>query len=305
MKIGLVCISEILKQKNKSQAFKTMTRKRFLQLDRSFAIAELSARILHNCKLTEQIIRHCASIGISHYRISSCITPLITDATLNLSLESLPDQDAISQSLLRAGQLSKLLNISVSSHPDQFNVLSSYNESTVEKTIKELDHQAYILDLMGLAQNHSAPMCLHLNLSPDFNRETLESYVARFKSNFARCSASVRNRLVLENEDSGYWKAQNLFDSFGDFIPLVFDNLHDQCNPSDSCYISRFKSTWGKHTPIMHWSEGTKEKPRSHAEFASHLPQVVHNNLDCIWEFELKGKDKAIIKVINNQYETA
>jgi len=305
MKIGLVCISEILKHKNKSQAFKTMTRKRFSQLERSFAIAELSSRILHNCKLTEQIIRHCASIGVSHYRISSCIAPLITDSTLNLSFEDLPDEKAIGQALLRAGQLSKLLNVSVSSHPDQFNVLSSYNEITVERSISELNHQAYILDLMGLPQNHSAPMCLHLNLSPDFKREDIESYIARFKNSFSRCSTSVQNRLVLENEDGGYWKAQNLFDCFGNFIPLVFDNLHDLCNPSDSCYINRFKSTWGAYTPIMHWSEGTKEKQRSHAEFASHLPQVVQNNLDCVWEFELKGKDKAIIKVLNNQYETA
>lgn len=304
MKIGLVCISEVLKAKDKTKSFKTMTRKRFSELERSFAIKELSSRILHNCELTEQIIRHCASSGISHYRVSSCIAPLITDATLNLRMEDLPDFDAICRALLRAGQVAKLLNISVSSHPDQFNVLSSYSQETVKRSINELNHQAYILDLMGLPQNHSSPMCLHLNLSPDLKRETINQYVERFKHSFCQCSCSVRSRLVLENEDGGFWNAKNLFDCFSNFIPLVFDNLHDQCNPSDSCYISRFKSTWGIHTPIMHWSEGTKEKPRSHAEFASHLPQVVQNNLDCVWEFELKGKDKAIIKVLNNQYET-
>lgn len=281
-----------------------MTRKRFSELERSFAIRELSSRILHNCILTEEIIRHCAASGISHYRVSSCIAPLVTDSTLNLRMEQLPDFNAICQALLRAGQTAKLLNVSVSSHPDQFNVLSSYNEDTVNRSINELNHQAYILDLMGLPQNYSAPMCLHLNLSPDFKRESIHQYVERFKIAFHKCSDSVRSRLVLENEDSGFWKAQNLFDYFSDFIPLVFDNLHDQCNPSGQCYINRFKSTWGKHVPIMHWSEGTKEKPRSHAEFASHLPQVVQNNLDCVWEFELKGKDKAIIKAINNQYET-
>jgi UV DNA damage repair endonuclease len=56
MKLGLVCISEILKKKDKSLAFKTMTRKRFSELDRQLALKELSSRILHNCKLTKQIV---------------------------------------------------------------------------------------------------------------------------------------------------------------------------------------------------------------------------------------------------------
>jgi hypothetical protein len=49
----------------------------------------------------------------------------------------------------------------------------------------------------------------------------------------------------------------------------------------------------------MHWSEGTAEKPRSHAQFASFIPEVIAKNLDCVWEFELKGKDKAILKILN------
>jgi UV DNA damage endonuclease len=299
MKIGLVCISEILKEQNKRFAFQTMTRKCFSQMTRSQAIPKLSSRILHNCKLTERIVRHCADHKISHYRISSCLMPLITDPTLNISYEELPDFDAIAQSLLRIGQLSKMLNVSLSSHPDQFNVLASYNELTVEKSISELNHQAYVLDLMGMPQDYSCPMCLHLNKSPDFKQENLDSYVDRFKSNLQKCSSSVRNRLVLENEDSGFWNAENLYKSFGSFIPLVFDNLHDSCNPSFSCLLSVFKETWGSYTPVMHWSEGTAEKPRSHAQFASFIPEVITKNLDCVWEFELKGKDKAILKILN------
>jgi UV DNA damage endonuclease len=300
MKIGLVCISEILKEKNKQLAFQSMTRKTFSQMDRSQAIQKLSSRILHNCKLTEQIIRHCANQGISHYRVSSALMPLITDQTLNISYEDLPDFDAIAQSLLRAGQLSKTLKVSVSSHPDQFNVLSSYSQSTVDNSISELNHQAYVLDLMGLPQDYSCPMCLHLNLSPDFKRETLDSYIDRFKSNFQKCSFSVRSRLVLENEHGGFWNAENLYNSFGEFIPLVFDNLHDSCNPSASCFLTLFKATWGLHTPVMHWSEGTAEKPRSHAQFASFIPDLIKKNLDCVWEFELKGKDKAIAQILSN-----
>ncbi len=304
MKLGLVCISELLKKQDKSLAFKTMTRKRFLELDRDAALVELSSRILHNCKLTKQIILHCAANNISHYRISSCIAPLITDATLNISYDDLPDMQAIASALQDAGTTAQTCGVSVSSHPDQFNVLTSYNADVVDRSVKELNHQAYMLDLMGLPQDYSAPMCLHLNLSPDFKRETLASYVDRFVSALFSCSPSVQNRLVLENEDKGFWNCQNLYESFGKLIPLVYDNPHCACNASDKDQLSLlqlFKSTWGSYVPVMHWSEGLPDKPRSHAEFATHVPSVVAANTDCVWEFELKGKDEAILRVLNNQ----
>jgi UV DNA damage endonuclease len=304
MKLGLVCISEILKKKDKSLAFKTMTRKRFLELDRDAALVELSSRILHNCKLTKQIVLHCAANGIAHYRISSCLAPLITDSSLNISYSDLPDMPVIESALADVGATAQRSGVSISTHPDCFNVLASYNPDVVDRSIKELNHQAYMLDLMGLPQNYSAPMCLHLNLSPDFKRETLASYVDRFVSALFSCSPSVQNRLVLENEDSGFWNCKNLYDLFGKLVPLVFDNLHDSCNRSDadqSMLLNLFKSTWGSYVPVMHWSEGLPDKSRSHAEFATHVPSVVAANKDCVWEFELKGKDLAILQVLNNQ----
>ena len=304
MKLGLVCISEMLKKQDKSLAFKTMTRKRFLELGRDAALKELSSRILHNCKLTKQIVIHCASVGIAHYRISSCLLPLVTDSTLRIFYDDLPDMRRIEAALAEVGVAAKDHGISISSHPDQFNVLTSYNQDVINRSIIELNHQAYVLDLIGLPQNYSAPMCLHLNLSPDFKRETVSSYVDRFAASLASCSQSVRNRLVLENEDKGFWNCKNLYESFRMIIPLVYDNLHCSTNPSDldqQTLINLFKLTWGAYTPVMHWSEGTSDKPRSHAEFASHIPEVVSMNKDCVWEFELKGKDCAILQILKSQ----
>jgi UV DNA damage endonuclease len=301
MNIGLVCISEILKEKNKQNAFQTMTRSRFNALPRTDAIAQLSSRIRHNASLCVKIIQHCASIGIKHYRISSSLFPLITDETLGLCYSDLPDWQSIQQILLQAGDTARRLSITLSSHPDQFNVLPSLNQDTVRRTIGELNHQAFVLDLFGCPRDYSAPMCLHLNLSFDSNKESILQYMSRFSRAFNSCDSGVRQRLVLENEDKGFWNCENLYKYFKPF-PLVFDNLHDQCNRSSVCHFNLFKSTWGNFRPVMHWSEGTADKPRSHADFASHLPLVVQNNLDCVWEFELKGKDHAIVKVLKNQY---
>jgi UV DNA damage endonuclease len=218
-----------------------------------------------------------------------------------LCYSDLPDWQSIQQILRQAGDIARCLGITLSSHPDQFNVLSSVNQDTVRRTIAELNHQSFVLDLFGCPQDYSAPMCLHLNLSFDDSKETILEYVTRFNKAFYLCDTGVRRRLVLENEDKGFWNCENLYKYFKSF-PLVFDNLHDQCNRSSVCHFNLFKSTWGNFTPVMHWSEGTADKPRSHADFASHLPLIVQNNLDCVWEFELKGKDHAIVKVLKNQY---
>lgn len=296
MKLGLVCISELLK--DKKIAFQTMTRKRFNTLNRDTAIADLSKKILHNAKVTGQVIVHCASNSISHYRVSSALFPLITDSTLNLSYSDLPDFVAICDALKYAGDYARKVGVTLSSHPDQFNVLGSYSDDTVARTINELNHQAWVLDTMGCPQDFSAPMCLHVNRAPDLNKETITDYRKRFIDNFAKCDAGVRNRLVLENEDSGYWSCANLYALFGSSFPLVFDNHHNDCLPSNECYVERFKHTWGSFTPVFHLSEGICGT-RSHSDYITTIPTCVLDNLDCIWEVEVKAKDRCIIKLLS------
>src|SRR6056300_1325407 len=102
--LGLTCISEILKEKDKTKySFRTMTRKRFNDLcnqeGRDEAVNQLSERILHNVIVTQYIVNHCHSSNIRHYRLSSALFPLLTDQTLKISLEDLPHKARIEQEL--------------------------------------------------------------------------------------------------------------------------------------------------------------------------------------------------------------
>ena len=101
-----------------------MTRKRFNDLSkqksREESLSDLSDRILHNVKLTTQIIKHCSFNKISHYRLSSKLFPLITDPTLEIQIDDLPHVKEIKAELTNAGQAAKDLDISISIHPDQF-----------------------------------------------------------------------------------------------------------------------------------------------------------------------------------------
>ena len=322
--LGLTCISEELKDKDKKKySFRTMTRKRFHDLERSDAIHQLSERILHNARTTRYIINHCISHNIFHYRLSSALFPLITDAQTDVTLDDLNPicLTQIKEELEFAGKIAKKYNISIGSHPDQFNVLASANKDAVDRTINELNFQASVLDMLGLPQDHTAPMNIHINYTPKAD-EGLGMVAERFYKNLMHCDAGVFDRLTIENEDKGFFNVDNcikfskyLWNTFGLNIPVCYDNLHDFCNPSEERNIilqaERCAYTWVNQStddvlsadiiflsPVFHWSEGTPEKPRSHAEYfalGNYPPHIaIDPDKPVKWECEVKGKDKAI-----------
>ena len=319
--LGLTCISEELKDKDKAKySFRTMTRKRFNDLcnteGRDEAIFQLSERILHNVTVTQYIVNHCHASNIRHYRLSSALFPLLTDSTLEISMEELPHKARIKQELRFIGLIALTFRISIGSHPDQFNVLASPDREKVNRTVNELNFQAGILDMIGLPQDHTAPMNIHINYTPKVD-ENLEIVATRFFRNLSMCDKGVYNRLTIENEDKGFFNVDNcikfseyLFTAFGINIPVCYDNLHDFCNPSEDRNVSfqaeRCAHTWinqgsGENdfiAPVFHWSEGRPEKPRAHADYFAlgNFPPHVAIDPDnpVKWECEVKYKDKAI-----------
>ena len=297
-----------------------MTRKRFNDLcvkhDRNEAIRDLSERILHNVRATRYIIRHCISNHILHYRLSSALFPLITDEKTEVTFDDLPDKLAIQEELSFAGKIARGFGVSIGSHPDQFNVLASPNRDAVARTINELNFQASVLDMLGLPQDHTAPMNIHVNYNPKED-ETLEVVATRFFRNLSMCDAGVYKRITIENEDKGFFNVDNciefseyLFNTFGANIPVCYDNLHDFCNPSEDHNVAfqaeRCAYTWVNQgdgdnnfiAPVFHWSEGNPQKPRAHADYfalGNTPPRIaIEPNIEAKWECEVKQKDKAI-----------
>lgn len=302
MKYGLVCISELLRDKNPDLAFKTMTRTQFLKKDRDVSIQELSKRISHNLTVTIETIKHCKEVGIKHYRLSCKLFPLITDKTLNLDAQLLPYYNIIEQKMVEVGRVANELGISISIHPDQFVVLGSDSDDVCDRSVHELNFHSWVLDTMRLPQSYNCPINIHPSLS---NFTSPEAFIKKFVLNFFKCDVGVRNRLVIENEDKGFWNCNNLYEyfhlymkaAFNFYFPLTLDNLHDKCNPSKdangniipyAAHYMKFYQTWPV-TPVFHWSEG-KDNTLAHADKLTTNPPDM--GLDCIYEIEVKKKDK-------------
>ncbi len=303
MKLGLVCISELLRDKSPELKFKTITRAQFNKKDRKESIRILSERIAHNIRVTIETIKHCKEVGIKRYRLSCKLFPLLTDPTLKIQVEELPNHENIVSLLSQVGRTANLLEVNLSIHPDQFVVLGSNKDSVCEKSITELNFHAWVLDMCGMPQDYTCPINIHPSLS---NFESPEKFINKLMNNFFRCDTGVKKRLVFENEDKGFWNCANLYEYFHQYMkhnfnfafPLTFDNLHDEANPSldekgekinISKWFLKFYSTWNVE-PVFHWSQAAEGTVRNHCKNLTKDP--IDFGLDVTWEIEVKGKDK-------------
>ena len=293
MKKSLCCIS--LKLQEQGVKANTMTKTRFLALERKEALSIVSKRTLNNVIVTRKTIEFCGKNNWN-YRISSDLFPLATLPEANLSLNVLPDYNLILQEFKIASDIIKKYNVRCSTHPDQFVVPASGNPSVSAKSIVELTNHATMMDLFGLPQSYDAPINIHMNCY----KGDLQEIANRFINVYNNLPINVKSRLVLENEDKpNSWNVQQLYDFIytKTGIPITYDNLHHRCNPgklSGKDAVMLAKSTWPNRS-LFHFSDNdlTNKNPRAHGDYVRELP-TEYVGLDVDFEFEFKAKDYAL-----------
>jgi UV DNA damage endonuclease len=297
MKFGLCCISMQLQEKGFRSS--TMTKTRFLSLQRNEAINIVSERLLNNLVVTKETLKLCAKNNWN-YRISSSLFPLESLPEAGLSYDILPDKKKIMELFSECKDIIIKGNIRCSTHPDQYTVPASANPSVVEKSILELNLHGFMMDLFGLPQSYEAPINIHMN---SYRGQDIQEIAKRFIEVYNRLIPSVKSRLVLENEDKpNSWNVKELYEHIylKTGIPITYDSLHHRNNTGDLTEIEAFdmaRSTWGSYTPLFHFSdtEPSLNNPRAHADY----PTIMHHefnsyNGDLDVECEFKAKDYAI-----------
>ena len=292
---SLCCIS--LKLQEQGIKASTMTKTRFLALERKSAEQIVADRTLNNVYVTRKTLEFCGQRGWN-YRISSGMMPLETLPEANLLLENTYNFSKIKQEFDLCAGVIKKYNIRCSTHPDQFVVPASSNPNVVKKSIEELEMHGKMMDYFGLSQSYEAPINIHMNCY----KGDIKDIAMRFIDVYKTLSPSVRNRLVLENEDKpNSWKVEELYDYVhqNTGIPITYDNLHYRCNTgklSAKEAVKLSKSTWGKYRPLFHFSDNdtNNRNPRAHADYVRDLPEEYVGENEVDYEFEFKAKDYAI-----------
>ena len=215
-KYGLVCNSKVLQQEDESNTFVGITRKAYADLaaqqGNDAALEKLQNEVFHNLKLTIKIIDFCRDSGIDHYRLSSSIFGILSDPSFDISIKDLPRKQDVLSLIKSIGTTAITKGVSLSIQPDKFCKLIDEDSSVVEKSIEELNFYSWVFDEMGMQENISSPILLHLNSQPE--KEDHDSYCDfcdRFFENFSKLDRSTQSRLVLKNADAGTWSAFNLF----------------------------------------------------------------------------------------------
>jgi UV DNA damage endonuclease len=292
-RLGLCCISLTLKEQGFGH--QTMTFKRFNSLPREEALEILGDRIQNNLMVTNKTIQFCAENNYV-YRVSSDIFPLITYDEANVSLEDLPNYDAIQDEFDNIEQSISSTNVRVSAHPSEFNSLSSLNEKVIEKTIAELNFYSSFFDRIGLPADRRSPMNFHVHN----NNGTREEIAHRFYDNFKKLDNNCQARITIENDDKlNCWSVKELVDIFHPItrIPICFDYLHHKCHPNGLTECEAINMCWDtwQTRPLFHYSESREgNNPRAHADY----PENTFDNygLEFDIDLELKAKDLALAK---------
>jgi len=288
---GYCCINLGLRSK-KITTNRGMIKRTFQEKGTAYA----SQLALNNIRDLIEIIKWNHKSNIKLYRMSSDIFPWMSE----YELKDLPDYKKISTLLNGAGYLAQKYGQRLTFHPGHFSVLASNNQAVVNKTIKDLNQHAEIMDLMGLSESHYAAINIHVNTTQGGKEECL----ARFRKNFKLLKPSTQARLVIENDDKGSQYAvedlyEGLYEPLG--IPITFDYHHHWCHPGGLDQESALKlaaRTWHDTKQLCHYSsakciyEDSAVMNRAHADYV--YDEIDDYGLDLDIEIEAKAKEKAV-----------
>lgn len=283
--LGLVCITQ-----SKDVRYRTVTRKRLLELSPEGQRKLLDDIYRDNIQSFDTAMGYCEREGIGLYRILSSIFPFADEDVGREVLQPLAG------ALARSGQRALASNIRLVMHPDQFVVLSSDSADVVANSVKILQMHADIMDLLQQPRSSWALLEIHGGKS-----DRSDALVERI----ATLPDAIRLRLGLENDEYSY-SATEIYDvCMRSGAPMVFDAHHhivherldSYDDPSVAEMLAKARATWADPSQqLVHISNGRSGfNDRQHADLIDVMPACyVHAPYI---EIEAKFKEEAIRKL--------
>jgi UV DNA damage endonuclease len=283
--LGLVCITT-----SDAVRFRTVTRKRLLQLSEIEQETVLRELYTDNLKRLDKAIDFCSVNHIKLYRMTSALFPFADTDLGEAVLHSMTEE------LRKTGDRALSLGIRLVLHPDQFVVLSSDKLSVVENSIKILAAHALILDMLGQPRSPQALMNIHGGKS---------DRTSQLKSVIRDLPESIRSRLTFENDEYAYSSSEILEVCLDTGVPMVFDahhhviheHLETYDDPSVAEMLAAARTTWSvPEWQLVHISNGRDffADPR-HSDLITEMPNCYYQ---APWiEVEAKFKELAIEKL--------
>ena len=161
---------------------------------------------LQNAKDLLPILKWNEQHDIRLFRIGSEMFPRWN----HYEIKDLPDYDEICQVLQEAGDFARMHGHRLTTHPGPFHILGSPSSDVVENSIIGLERHSEMFDMLGYDPSFENKINIHIGATYNDKPAT----IARWISNYHRLSDSVKQRLVIENDDkASMYSVRDLFET--------------------------------------------------------------------------------------------
>lgn len=299
IRLGYACITETLTGITTSSSYT------YANYTKEQNKTKLDRIIKSNLTDLGKILDYNISNNIHFYRLSSKLIPLATKKEVVFNY--LSKYDKYYEYLSKKIEDSRMR---VDLHPDQFCVLNSTNKDVVKNSIEILKYHYNILNKLKVKNK---VLVLHVG-SNAFGKS---NSLTRFINNYMILPKSIRDTIVVENDDKVFNIKDCLYLNEKLNVPIVLDYHHHFCN-NDGInlydYIEDIFNTWKNINPKVHFSSPknlTKKEIRSHNDyidsnkFIEFVEDIKHLDYDIDIMIEAKKKDEALFRLIRElKYKT-
>lgn len=193
-------------------------------------------------------------------------------------------------------------NIRISMHPGQFVVINSKDSCVFNRSLKELQYHADVLELLKL--DKTAKIQIHIGGVYGDKEKSMDRFIDRYKS----LDKKIKNRLAVENDDKNYKLSDCLKISGKTGTPVIFDSFHHEIYNNDEFLtecLEKSAKTWDDEDgiPMVDYSSQEPGKVKGkHAEsiHIEHFTRFIEESKPFDFDIilEIKNKEKSALKAL-------
>ena len=180
--------------------------------------------VLRSVELLHAVFDYLERNDVHMYRLSSSTVPYGTHPDLP-HLDYRRQLGEAEEELAGLGARARRLGLRLSTHPGQYTVLNSPDESIVAKALADVEQDARLLDALG--QGPEAVVVVHVGGVYGDREAALDRWTVAY----GRLSGGARRRLVVEHDERSFDLGDVLELHRRVGVPVVFDAHHHRCKP--------------------------------------------------------------------------